>query len=545
MKASSNKWIALVGCVVVALYVGISGYNYFSPGLAADEIAYFVWATHDLEVNHSHGFLGPLFRTNITAYGATYWTVYENFILLFGSNAIWAMRFVAFVASMSIPIGLILVGNRTSKESGWLVAALWLTMPFAWWSGKINGPETIAMACIVYAILLLHLEQLAITDRATKNQNRMLVAWFLLGFAIAIKLTMLPAIVFAFALTFPFGQKKKSIGMADSIKTMAKVGLSSLAGFLVGGPNVLFNTRDFIAQIKATPSGAPWDRNIAISMLDNDGWGWDGVFSGGLIQWSCAPVVFVILAIAAIIRPRILFASVVAFLACWTILASKGSMLGWYWFGWITLIAPAVLWMYQSSFGLRWISIAVVVGTIVNGSLQYTTIYEQIDSKKQQAGAIAALPKLNQIVNQILSEKQFDLVLDHSEITYENGLKLQNTSESEIVRTSPPSVWKLSKDWDEYSKTISQAEFARCKLGILSEVFSKLLKLSETGSEGKTILILMSKRLTRSQPYHDIDSFLKEKVVSKSPIGTFATLLLDLPHTAVYEIRTITPRPEG
>ena len=540
-QTNQARWIATAGSVVIAIYVAISAYNYFSPALAADEIAYFVWASEDLDAKNSQGFLGPLYRTNLSAYGSTYWTIYENLIVLLGRDAVWGMRLIAFMASMSIPIALIRAGNRTHKSIGWLVAALWLTMPVAWWSGKISGPETQAMACVVHAILLLHLEQPAKTETNARSETRRCIAWFLLGFAVAFKLTMLPALVFAFLVSFPLGQPTRPFEMLDSSKRLIQIGFSTFIGFVVGCPSALFATREFIAQLKATPSGAPWDGNIAVGMLNSNGWTWDGVFSGGLIQWCCAPVVLALLGATMLTRHRILIASAVAFLVCWGILASKGAMLGWYWFGWIATIVPAVLWMYQRTSGLRWISAAVVVAVLTNGLLQYKIILNEIQSKQQQVGAIAALPKLNVSINELLANEHFDLILDHSEVTYKNGLQFENAAASEIVQTSPPGVWKLSENWDQIAEKATKSELARDKRGVLSNVFEQMLKLSERGTEGKSILILMSRRLSRGQPFQDIDNFIFERVVAKSPDGTIATRLLDLPYTNVYAIRTTVP----
>jgi len=512
--------LARVGTVVYLIYVAIECYIYFLPVFVPDEIN-FVVLTSVLADATSPGWIsGLIYRDNHVGYGSAYWTTYLNLYLLFGHWAIWSMRLIAFLASISIPIALSQSSCRTKPSVSYLASALWLTMPIAWWSGKISATEVIAMACLIHGVLQLFRSESEYIDTKKHKWNRLRLGWFLIGFAISLKLTMLPAFVFALVATFPVALEKKSIYIQRSFVFLANSGLACILGFIAGSPNCVFAPSQYLAQMYSVPQGPAWDWNIAMLHLNNKFWAWDGVFTGGVLHWSVGLPSFAILATTAmLIRPRVLVSSVVSFLVCWAILAKAGILLGWYWFGWITVLPLAVVHLFQlpiSRSQLRFSTIAIAIAIVLNAFSQFGNLTAQIASKHEHYVAVLEMPKLNELINGLLEDQHFDVILDLSEVTPENGLQMKKAMGSEIFQTSPIAVWS----------------------NISASPFLKLHKLSEEGSEGKSTLIILSKRLARSQVFANIEKYLETSVLPKSPPGTTSRCISDLPNTWIYELRT-------
>lgn len=526
---------------------------YSLPVLASDEIAFFMWA--DLPVNNAKGtgVWAFLTRTNCAGYGVIYWDIYILFKDLFGAKAVWYMRALALVAWLSIPVSTVLVGNAIRKNLGWLLSMLWISMPIAWWSGKVTGPETFSLAFAFCGIMLLAFVQMRRSNLVAetgledgKPSGKKLIwqlglAWFLIGVGVGFKLTMLPAVVFALLISYRPQTNASFFSPIQILRSGILAGIPMKVGFVLSNPVLIFNRAAFFDELGKLPRGDAWSWFIAQFTLSNSVWAWDGVFSGGLIQWSLVPwtmAAVVILAFATRIRNGLaLFAG---FLACWAVIVSTGSTLGWYWFGLIPLIIPSLLWTMESSSRQRFIAAGIVLVAISNAYLQRDHIRGQITMKAWHGRAHAELPELQEKITAFTQGKKYDSVIDYSEITFEHGLMLDTSIADEIVQTSPPVIPKMTSDWQAKVERLDPTTRERGGHLIQANAFVRITQWAEKGTEGKLILVILSKRLMSKHGFADFNLFWKEQVLPKSPAGTELTQVLELANTVVFEIRTPT-----
>lgn len=576
MVANSLRFVASTFTMLCVIGYGIMLCRLYAlPALAADEIAYFVWADHSRVTYECTSWISALARPNMSGYGNGYWITYVQFIQWFGTQAVWVMRGLACAAMLSIPVA-VLMASGTRRVVGWLACFCWLSMPIAWWTGKVSGPDTFAMTFIVWGNLivlcsavrwapassqglkefiasdsvdghpahpssagLIQEPQLAPENTARREMLRLSLGWFFIGLAIALKLTMLPGAIFAFTvLALNCLRSPRRANFHKLSRQIFCMATGGLIGFFAGCPIVLFDLRRALKEWNALPVGRSWDLEIAISMLNNATWTWDGVLSGGLAQWSFAlPLLGLFALVISAINIRVGIALVFSFVICWAIISARGATLGWYWFGWIPLIPCALIAI--SIERMRFCTLLVpILGALVflNVFSQRAVVEQQINNIHDQCIALSSLAELDNTLAASIRPNQYDVVIDHSEVSHLGHPTLAWTQANDITHTSPPefSVHEIPTYSD-----ITLATQKAVQRVVMSDAFVRLIALGADGTKGKSTLVLVSNRLASHQPFADFESYLTNAIIPNSPSGTTFRRLANLPAFSVYGIETL------
>lgn len=530
-----SNWGHIPGLLLLGCAVALLIHIFFLPAFAADEIAFFIWGNSMAENSHSQYAWDFLFRPNQAGYGASYWTVYINLIEQFGVYGIWGMRVLACAAFIGISLAITVVGNMAQRYLGYLMLALWLSMPVAWWFGKVTGPESFALAFGVFGVLLLyiasHNERLPWQLKPIVAES---LAWLLIGGAVALKATNLPGALFAFLIVFAMPKIWEEHSKAGVFKKMLfAIGLMA-GGFIICSPNAILNPSQFLFHLTEQPRVNAWKWDIAKMSLSNQLWGWDGIFAGGLLQWGLCPLAMSVLGLSLLIKsPRVFAILLATFLACWAMISSSGFVLGWYWFGWIPMIVLAILWGIRENSSNRMIASAIVVTILINLYYQAPAVISRYQLKAEQALALAQLDKVQHAIEDKTKGRQYDLVLDYWEVSHIGGLHFKASPETEVFQMTPRYFPAFAKDKADPNDTRTNQGQA-----IEAETLTKIIRLGEEGTQGKSVLLVMSKRLASKHLFGDMPTFSRERIIPKSPPGTTCTELLDLPYTLVYELRT-------
>ncbi|PQO28871.1 hypothetical protein [Blastopirellula marina] len=531
----TNNWGHIPGVLLLLVAAALTIHISFLSAFAADEIAFFIWGDSMARNGFSQSTWGFLFRPNGAGYGSAYWTVYVNMIDLFGTYGIWGMRVLSCGAFIGITFAIAAVGNLAQRYLGYLLAALWLSMPIAWWCGKVSGPETFSLAFSVFGVLLLYI--------ASRNERQPWfpkpivaesIAWLLIGGAVSLKVTFLPCAMFGFLIAFGMPQAWEDKTKTAVVKKMLfAVGMMA-AGFIICTPVAVLDPHGFLFNLTRLPRDNAWRWDIAQMALSNQLWGWDGIFAGGLVQWSLCPLAMGLLGFSLLIKsPRVFAILLATFLGCWAMICSSGALLGWYWFGWIPMIVLAILWSINEKTSNRGLIAAIAVTIVINLCYLASEIVERYDMKSQQAVALTQLAEVQQAVIELTKDRHYDMVLDYWEVSHVGGLTFPASEQTEVVQMTPPHFPALIGE--KASADDPRTNHGR---GVEAEALSRIFRLSEKGTEGKSVLLVISKRLASKHAIRDLPSFSHDQILPKSPPGTACTQLLDLPHTVVYELTT-------
>ena len=533
-----DNWGHVLGISLLATAALTLVHIFFLPALAADEIAFFIWSDHRVmpQPVEEQGPWGFLFRLNEAGYGSSYWTFYLNLILVFGDQAFWLLRALSCGVFVAIPIAVSVVGNRVSKNMGYVLAALWLTMPIAWWCGKTTGPETFALGLGVLGVLLIYVETHLAGDFSPRTMRIVrILGWVSIGGAVSLKLTMVPMAIFALLIRWLFPSEGEASDLRSRLLRSCQAGAWMALSFLVFCPIVVTNPPAFLRRLATLPSGTPWSWVAAQSALSCNTWGWDGVFSGGLLQWSMCPLALAVASLLVLIKsPKVFSATFTAFLACWVMIASKGAVLGWYWFAVVPLLVLAPLWLIKPEGNNYMMKGALGLAIVINAVYQFPEIYARYEMKTQQAVALTRLPEVQAEVAKCTNRMSYDVIVDYWEVSHVGGLKLPESSESKILQMSPT---QFASPLEIHEVPGHPGELHRMQI-VFSKAFIEILRLGNEGTAGESVLVVLSKRLSSKQGFADFEGYLTNQVLPKSPAGTEFQLLSDLPETAIYEIRT-------
>lgn len=272
--------------------------------LAPDEIAFF---------NASNNFqlfsrLAPPFD-----YGSIYWELLDQL------RSIYVIRFVFAIFYISIPF-LILSNFRYGK---WKLigCVFYLSMPFAFWNGKLIGPE-------ILSIFLLCL--------ALNFRNKWLLSSMLVGFGIGVKLTSAP-FAFFFVSLFLFDKE---------LKIVIKVVLGVLFGFIFANP---VNSDIYVLHVIQNSSIVNIPAGITLESIKwayfHESWTWDNLLQSSFSQMILHPIIlFFYLALLLFSGGwRIVISVTIFFLA--TIFFSSKSAVPYAWY--FLAAVPALLFSMQ------------------------------------------------------------------------------------------------------------------------------------------------------------------------------------------------------
>ncbi|KTR08559.1 hypothetical protein NS365_01085 [Aureimonas ureilytica] len=331
-------------------------------------------------LNLSHGYSLPeiLLGPSKYGYGQLFWL-----IIHFCSGL--TARAIAMAAMLTTPLLICATVSDRSVFGRTLVFLLWLSMPIAFWTGKLIGPELMSMGLASGAVFALHRE-------------RLMYAGLLSGLAVGLKLSGAPIIFFIGLLIL--------LEKPNPLRSAINFCLCAIVGAFIAYPGLLFSE----------PTGVSTaDVSLArvLTNLNMSRWEWDGVFSGGVLSFTLATGPFIgFMAFALFSYWRGALALVVAFVALILLMSTSETQYGWY----VIPLVPAILY---------------VAGRFVDSRSYAPSILAAIVGVNFASSAITTSDMLVQKHYQIeaLENPQWSKCIQNNLSRLPNGTSLVNISE--------------------------------------------------------------------------------------------------------------------
>ncbi len=297
---------------VFLLWLAYSTYVFLHAGsLAADEISFLAIARENS------------YRFFLTApppglYGSLFWIA----VKLAGSP--WIARFAVLLMFCAAPCLVIAtIGSPRFKA---IALLMWLTFPFAWWTGKLISPEIPALFLVSVSVYLFH-------------TRRFVAASALIGLAIGVKLSAMPVAVY-FALAYAFS----SLTGTSARWRQAPWMLVAFAFALFASFPPLIEGLRQMTNMQAAPNALPLKDSVQ-QMLLRERWEWDAVFSGGFLHFGLMTGPLLVYASLLALKDWRAFIPFAAAFGAFVLLnLHSPTQYGWYWFPMLPII------LYQITF---------------------------------------------------------------------------------------------------------------------------------------------------------------------------------------------------
>lgn len=242
---------------------------------------------------------------------------------------------------------------------------LWLTMPVAWWGGKLVAPEIPAMFLVAVALYLYDRKRLVGTAVA-------------LGMAVGIKITALPALVF-FALTFAFSS---DLSTKQKLRTILPIAAAFIAAVFVAYPPIIIALKT-MTSLSANSGGMQLTDAINKTLF-LDRWELDIVYSGGILNFSLKLIPLALFFVYLLIsswRQALFFSSTAAaFLA---MNSMNDNSYGWYWFPILPIVVSLAGKVAQDK-KTQYVELILLIAIASNAYLQAPLISDFIYQKSEQ-----------------------------------------------------------------------------------------------------------------------------------------------------------------
>lgn len=326
---------------------------------------------------------------NYLGYGQIYWFI----------GAILHHLSLIRMVSLACMVVLLCLVAETVKRSGAsqtiraLSVLLYLSMPIAWFTGKIIGPEILgtslgAAACFVY-----------MAGEKPNSTKYYVISMVLLGFSCGIKLNN---VIFAFYLAchilLNWSQSK-----GKEIYKQLLLGLLSFgAGMFASNPIMLYDFPKWQANMG---TDSVWSSKYLPSVLWGKGIAWDLVNVGGINTFILS--VWVLLAIILLAltfdhtRGLILLLTVMFSVA----VCCKSGFLGWYLMPLLYIIPSCAGTALRNGKAARNLLFMCVLGNML---LMYQYTHYQVDSKIDQLKILKNAEFYEQSIDQFFDETGYE-----------------------------------------------------------------------------------------------------------------------------------------
>ncbi len=298
------------------------------------------------------------FQTNVPPAntGAIFWM-----FLGFFPNIASARIF--FFALFAISVYLIIEVGKTAKKESLFLLLLWMSMPFAFWTGKLLSPE----------IPLLFLTSLSLTLFPTKKK----FSFVIIGIAVGIKLSAVPVLVF-FLLT--------ELKRREILKCFGYLSVALTTFALTN----IFNLKRFLQSLLTNPE----NRSTAGSMtrlgeiLVGKGQSWDSVQLGSFGHFFIHPaLVFTLLIIGMTMRVKNTLSLLLTLLTSTLLIWNSRDGFGWYWLPIVPLIiryfSDVYKQLHQQNYLKKFLTVALVLIPIANSIYNIGSTQNAIGEKIQ------------------------------------------------------------------------------------------------------------------------------------------------------------------
>jgi hypothetical protein len=394
---------AAVVVALLVLYVAVHLYfsQYYS--LVPDENWFLAEANLQARTNGNDTPRIVFGQANYLGYGALYWIAYILMVREIGpADAFSVLRVSVAVSTALLAVLLVLLVRDRGPSFQTSALLLWATMPIAWWSGKVTGPEIFSLLFLAGGCYLAF--------RPERTGDGFGWHHLLLGISTGLKVNALPV-----ALGVLFWDRLRIEGKGR----MALFGFLSLAGFVAVNPFIVSHPAVYLAHLRSVSEPLFSGAFTVTGLLDhlrtiawNFLYEWDLVFVGGYFQWGLSAgawaVLWWMLRKQKVPAGMLAVFVVVSLLSAGLVIMNK-RYVGWYWF-------PLILFQLFLIVRLPVNARALVALAMLNILFNAQVIYHTIQIRKEANDNLLAFPAVKNCVDEYLAGMPADLVVDRMEV---------------------------------------------------------------------------------------------------------------------------------
>jgi len=472
------------------LYAFAQLWLFVLPVYVPDEVI-FAHVLLDIKKNFSQfGFWQTLLdQSDEYGYGSFYWIFYGILNVISNTktinSTIMTLRVPSLIFSLIVPILLLKSGWKKGSFVTLAVLLIWITMPVAWWYGKLIGPELLILALCSWA--LTHLEI------PTNKKEFPLTGWLALGLAFGLKPVTLPIQVFIIGnklLNF-FSKFKKA---KFHLKSLSIASSLWLFGYMLANPYKIKSPTLYFQP----STGAGLDVQILTlgrfkETLANHLWTWDVIPLLGLSHWSFNFIAFIIflalLFASKVDRAKLASAIFALILICLVVTMNVYSMFVWYFFP-LLLLIPFLL-LQESILEKTSNKFLFLLLLLVNSTTSIPAIILNVQSKRLHYENLA---QVNQVRGCI-----------------QRSLKVASLSKKMIINFAEIH-FDLSSTLCSNNQCIQYLELFRAFQWLKEPTLDPYPGLS-------SIVVLVGKRTTdlTNTPYWNLDTWVQNILLKKMP----------------------------
>ena len=293
--------------------------------------------------------------------GVIFWT-----LLGFFPNI--ALARIFFFILMATSVYLIVEAIDGDKKRSLFLFILWISMPFAFWTGKLLSPEIPLLFLISLALRLVH--------------SRKKMAFVVIGVAISIKLSATPVIVFFLLAETRKGNIIKCLSyLFITIATFSIANAFSLKRFVY---SLITNQENHFNIEKGERL-----KDILIGNTQS----WDSVQLGSLAHFFIHPalIIFVIM-VGATLRVKSTISILITLITSTLLILGSPDGFGWYWLPVVPLvfryISDVFIMIESKSSRKQILRLALMMVPLINAVYSLNSMQVSIGEKIQHIQAI-------------------------------------------------------------------------------------------------------------------------------------------------------------
>jgi hypothetical protein len=283
---------------------------------------------------------------NYQGHGAGFWILGKILYYLLGKSDIFLfiMKMLS-LASLTLSVYYInRIGEIVKSSNRFLIILCLLTTPLFWWGGKLIFPEFYSIFLLVFSLYYLLKFQ---------ANNNLKFPWILMGFAVGMKFTAIPVVVFIFLISLSFN--RPTIGFNKKILMYsANALLWFVVGFIICNPFLFLNPQIFFDELLLNGSYTVEFSTKRLfhhykAIISNDLYAWDVIYFGGINE-SVIPILSFILAFIYLLLGlprnwRIILSVILSYLVFITMITLNHKSVSYYFFQSAIIIFIAMLFI--------------------------------------------------------------------------------------------------------------------------------------------------------------------------------------------------------
>lgn len=261
IQPQKGVWICFA--VLLCGYICFLGFYYLHIKCTVPDEEWFMQISKTIHHMAEKNFFVYFAETeNYLGYGQIYWIISSMF------PNMYILRIAALVMLMgSMFLTLREVKIRFGAQMVPYAGILWISMPFAWYSDKIIGPELLGFFLGILGLSLLN------------SKKRETIGWIVLGISCAVKMNY---VVFAMAAVLLAVKRQKD----KKILMLFKAGTAGLGGVVIGNPIILWDLQTYLANAQVKSQIYLSQLSYVFTKRERE---WDGVMTNGVF-WGYVSV---------------------------------------------------------------------------------------------------------------------------------------------------------------------------------------------------------------------------------------------------------------